>query len=209
MRRTTRLPLNAADASLLALDRFMDGGRVGKNLVHLVVELDREPEPTRVTRALERFVRVSPWPSSRLRRGAPMFPPYWLARTDGEIETPPVTTHAVDTTDRAAIDAFLENRLDVRIDPFAGAPVRFDVVRPTVGSSSPYLFANPRHACECLSPRLIPPGKSAKLRKRAVEPSSGVVARTRLVVISIATPRKFPSSSLIGTTRYGFSEMNH
>ncbi len=131
MRRTPRLLLNAADASLLALDRFMDSGRVGKNLVHLVVELDGAPDPATIQRGLDRFVGVTPWASSRLRRGGPLFPPYWIASRKNAPEAPPVVTHTLDTSDRSTIDTFLEDRLDDRIDPFSQAPVRFDLIKPT------------------------------------------------------------------------------
>ncbi|MCA8962031.1 MAG: hypothetical protein KDC38_16005, partial [Planctomycetes bacterium] len=129
-----RLPLNAADASLLALDRLMGPGRVGGNLVHLVIEVDGGIDPARVTRAFERFVERSPWPAARLRRGAPLLPPYWKPSPRDRRSLPPVTEHR--ETENPSIDRFLEQRLNDPIDPFRGPPMRCDLLPPAHDGAS-------------------------------------------------------------------------
>ncbi|MEM7260414.1 MAG: hypothetical protein AAF488_00385 [Planctomycetota bacterium] len=122
-----RLRLNAADSSLLALDRFMDDrGRIGRNLVHLVVELDGAITIADLERGLGRLLQATPWPAATLRHGFPLFPPYWTASNPVH---PRVREFEVDAGDRSAVDRHLQARLDDPIDPRREAPIRFDVLR--------------------------------------------------------------------------------
>jgi hypothetical protein len=116
------LPLRGADLVLLALGASGRGEAVSNNAL-LVVHCDGPLDPARVTRSLERFVDVCPWPAARLRRPWPWGTLHWAAGRRAGLAPPPVTRRAVATP--AAFHAAVEAEVNAAIDPRREPPLRF------------------------------------------------------------------------------------
>ena len=97
----------------------------GAGLSHntlLVVECDGPIACPRISRALDRFLDVCPWPAARLRRPFPWGKLHWAAGPRETLSRPPVR-HAV-LTAREQLERMLLAELNAPIDPRREAPLR-------------------------------------------------------------------------------------
>jgi hypothetical protein len=96
------------------------------NNASLVVHCDGPLDPIRLRTALDRFLRVCPWPAARLARPFPWGKLRWIAAA-GLAATTPTIQHR---TARAALDlhGLLEAEMSAAIDPRREPPVRFTVI---------------------------------------------------------------------------------
>ena len=88
----------------------------------LVVESDGPIDSERVTRALDRFLDVCPWPAARLRRPFPWGKLHWAARARSKLTRPSVTRRTV--ASREQFERALKAELDAAINPRREPPVR-------------------------------------------------------------------------------------
>jgi len=123
--RVRRLPLRGADLVLMARHPRWQGLGLSNNTT-LVVECDGSIAPERVTRALDRFLDVCPWPAARLRRPFPWGKLHWAAGARATLTCPPVRRTVVTGPD--GIERELVNELNARIDPRREAPIRFAIL---------------------------------------------------------------------------------
>ena len=126
------LPLRGADLVLLARHPLWKGIGLSNNTL-LAVECDGPIDPERITRSLERFLDVCPWPAARLRRPFPWGKLRWAAGARARLACPPVREIAVGSPE--ALRRTLARELDARIDPRREAPIRFLVLDGTPGTS--------------------------------------------------------------------------
>ena len=108
------LPLRGADLVLLARHPLWKGIGLSNNTL-LAVECDGPIDPERITRALERFLDVCPWPAARLRRPFPWGKLHWAAGARTMLACPPVREIAVGSPE--ALRRTLARELDARINP--------------------------------------------------------------------------------------------
>jgi hypothetical protein len=132
-RGVRRLPLRGADLVLMARHRHWNGiGRSNNTL--LVVECDGPIAADRVTRSLDRFLDVCPWPAARLRRPFPWGKLHWAAGTRETLTRPSVRRAGVAT--REELERALVTELDARIEARQEAPVRILLLDGAPGASS-------------------------------------------------------------------------
>ena len=117
-----RLPLRGADLVLMARHpRWKGIGRSYNTL--LVVECDGPIASERISRALDRFLDVCPWPAARLRRPFPWGKfHWWAAGARAALTRPPVRRVRLAT--REHLERELVTELDASIDPRREAPIR-------------------------------------------------------------------------------------
>lgn len=116
-----RLPLRGADLVLMARHPRWKGVGLSNNTL-LVVECDGPLASERITRALDRFLDVCPWPAARLRRPFPWGKLHWVAGPRETLTCPPVRRAAVAT--REQLERELVTELNGRIEPRREAPLR-------------------------------------------------------------------------------------
>lgn len=116
-----RLPLRGADLVLMARHPRWEGVGLSTNTL-LVVECDGPIATERITRALDRFLDVCPWPAARLRRPFPWGKLHWAAGPRETLTRPPVRRTTVAT--RQQLERVLRTELDTGIDPRREAPIR-------------------------------------------------------------------------------------
>jgi hypothetical protein len=121
---TRQLPLRGADLVLVAMQALWKG-TVSNNAL-LVVRCDGPLATARITRALERFLDVCPWPAARLRRPFPWGALHWAAGPRASLAVPAVRHRT--TTSGAELQKLLEEELNDAVDPWRGAPLRILVV---------------------------------------------------------------------------------
>jgi hypothetical protein len=132
-RDTRRLPLRGADLVLMARHRrWSEIGRSNNTL--LVVECDGPLDADRVTRSLDRFLDVCPWPAARLRRTFPWGKLHWAAGPRETLTRPSVRRAAVAT--RGELERALVDELDARIEARREPPVRVVLLDGKPGASS-------------------------------------------------------------------------
>jgi len=120
-RDVRRLPLRGPDLVLMARHpRWKAAGPSNNTL--LVVECDGPIASERITRALDRFLDVCPWPAARLRRPFPWGKLHWAAGRRETLTRPPVRRATVKT--RAQLERELVRELNARIEPRHEAPLR-------------------------------------------------------------------------------------
>jgi hypothetical protein len=88
-----------------------------------VVECDGPIAAERISRALDRFLDVCPWPAARLRRPFPWGKLHWGAGRRETLTCPPVRRAALTT--REQLGRELVTELNARIEPRREAPLRF------------------------------------------------------------------------------------
>lgn len=88
----------------------------------LVVECDGPIASERITRALDRFLDVCPWPAARLKRPFPWGKLHWAAGRRETLTCPPVRRAPVAT--REQVERELVTELNTRIEPRREAPLR-------------------------------------------------------------------------------------
>jgi len=98
----------------------------------LVVHCDGPLAPERVTRSLDRFLDVCPWPAARLRRPFPWGKLHWAAGRRAALAPPPVRRHTVGTS--PGFHEAVERELNAAIDPRREAPLRFLILDGAAGS---------------------------------------------------------------------------
>lgn len=105
----------------------------------LVAECDGPIATERITRALDRFLDVCPWPAARLRRPFPWGKLHWAAGPRAALTRPPVRRAAV--ASREDLEQELVRELDTRIEPQREAPLRVVLLDgpPTHGSAVCFL----------------------------------------------------------------------
>jgi hypothetical protein len=116
-----RLPLRGADLVLMARHPRWKGVGLSRNTL-LIVECDGPIATERITRALDRFLDVCPWPAARLRRPFPWGKLHWAAGARETLTRPPVRRAVVTTREHLAAE--LVRELDTRIEPDREAPLR-------------------------------------------------------------------------------------
>jgi len=116
-----RLPLRGADLVLMAPHPRWKGIARSHNTI-LVVECDGPIASDRISRALDRFLDVCPWPAARLRRPFPWGKLHWVAGARAALTRPPVRRVTLAT--REQLDRELVTELDASIDPRREAPMR-------------------------------------------------------------------------------------
>jgi hypothetical protein len=92
----------------------------------LVAECDGPIPIERITRALERFLDVCPWPAARLRRRFPWGKLHWAAGPRAALTPPPVRRGMVTT--RADLERELVSELNTRIEPHRESPLRVAIL---------------------------------------------------------------------------------
>ena len=92
----------------------------------MVVQCDGPLDPTRIARALERFLDFCPWPAARLRRPFPWGQLHWAARSRAALAAPPVRHRRLGA--HQALHVELEAELNTAIDARREAPVRFSIL---------------------------------------------------------------------------------
>jgi hypothetical protein len=88
----------------------------------LAVECDGPVPAERITRALDRFLDLCPWPAARLRRPFPWGELHWAAGARKSLTRPPVRRVALAARDQ--IDRVVATELNTPIDPRREAPLR-------------------------------------------------------------------------------------
>jgi len=117
-----RLPSVGADLVLMARHPRWKGIGQSHNTL-LVVECDGPIASERVSRALDRFLDVCPWPAARLRRSFPWGKFHWWAEgARTALIRPPVRRATLAT--REQLQQALVTELDAIIDPRREAPIR-------------------------------------------------------------------------------------
>jgi len=116
-----RLSLRGADLVLMARHPRWKGVGLSRNTL-LIVECDGPIAAERITRALDRFLDVCPWPAARLRRRFPWGKLHWAAGSRETLTRPPVRRAVL--ASRAHLATELISELDTRIDPHREAPLR-------------------------------------------------------------------------------------
>jgi hypothetical protein len=117
-----RLPLRGADLVLMARHPRWKGIGRSHNTI-LVVECDGPIASERISRALDRFLDVCPWPAARLRRPFPWGKfHWWAAGARAALTRPPVRRVALAA--REQLERELVTELDASIDPRREAPIR-------------------------------------------------------------------------------------
>src|SRR5262245_37137526 len=113
------LPLRGADLVLLAMHARTRRAGLSNNAL-LVVECDGPIDPSRVGRALDRFLEVCPWPGARLRRPFPWGRLHWDA--GGRLDRPPVRRREIAAP--GDLERALHAELNAAVDPAREPPVR-------------------------------------------------------------------------------------
>jgi len=119
--RTRRLALRGPDLMLLARPPGWKGALPSHNTL-LAVECDGPVPTERITRALDRFLDLCPWPAARLRRPFPWGELHWAAGTRASLARPPVRRATLAARDQ--LDRVLATELNTPIDPRREAPLR-------------------------------------------------------------------------------------
>ncbi|HEY7539723.1 MAG TPA: hypothetical protein VIF11_06250 [Methylomirabilota bacterium] len=132
--RIRRLPLRGADLVLVAMQALWRREGVSNNTL-MVVQCEGALEPERVTRSLERFLDLCPWPAARLRRPLPWGALHWAARERGGLRTPPVRRRRLGSAE--AMHAELEAELNAAIDPRREPPMRFAILEGASDAAAP------------------------------------------------------------------------
>jgi hypothetical protein len=134
-----RLPLRGADLVLMARHPRWKGVGLSRNTL-LIVECDGPIATERVSRALDRFLDVCPWPAARLRRPFPWGKLHWAAGPRAALTRPPLRRTTVASS--ADLERELIRELDTRIEPQREAPLRVVLVDgpPAPGSAASLLM---------------------------------------------------------------------
>jgi hypothetical protein len=131
-----RLPLRGADLVLMARHPRWKGVGLSRNTL-LVVECDGPIATERITRALDEFLDVCPWPAARLQRPFPWGKLHWAAGSRETLTPPPVRRAAVATREHLAAE--LVRELDTRIEPDREAPLRVVLLDGPSGHAASFL----------------------------------------------------------------------
>jgi hypothetical protein len=116
-----RLALRGPDLVLLAgHPQWPATGRSHNTL--LVVECDGPVAPERITRALDRFLDLCPWPAARLRRPFPWGKLHWAAGERDRLVRP--TLRHLHIKSREQLEHELEAELNAPIEPHRETPLR-------------------------------------------------------------------------------------
>jgi hypothetical protein len=102
------------------------GTAAPSNNTLLVVQCDGPPAPERISRALDRFLDLCPWPAARLGRPFPWGKLGWAAGARASLARPPVRHRVVASA--AEVHRELEAELNAPIDPRRDPPLRILVV---------------------------------------------------------------------------------
>jgi hypothetical protein len=120
-RAARRLALSGPDLVLLARHpRWKAAARSHNTL--LAVECDGPIAAERITRALDRFLDVCPWPAARLRRPFPWGKLHWAAGRRETLARPPL--RCATATTREQLEQELTRELNTPIEPRREPPVR-------------------------------------------------------------------------------------
>jgi hypothetical protein len=123
--RVRRLDLRGADLVQLATPPRWKSIARSHNTC-LVIECDGAVDAARISRALDRFLDVCPWPAARLRRPFPWGALHWAAGRREELVRPPVERRSIAARDE--IDRSLTTELNDGIDPKREAPLRIALI---------------------------------------------------------------------------------
>ena len=88
----------------------------------LAIECDGPVSTERITRALDRFLDICPWPAARLRRPFPWGELHWAAGARETLKRPPVQRAVL--AGREHLERVLATELNTPIDPRREAPLR-------------------------------------------------------------------------------------